>query len=473
MFNSAINKVKKINNLQNINDFLKNNKINFTFFKIGYNENQLLNFYLKEMQHTILEGSKDFLPDYHNYLTFLKKVYRHEFRKNGFRRITTPMLEKKDFLEKTKSFNKYILDNVDIEVRQKPYIGIMRAYINENFGEKIQPFYFYFMEAFLSYTENGPKEDLLIGTEIIGEDDPILDAIQIYINFQTLNEIGLKNKFKIKINSTGIDKEKVKFKEELINFYDNKKNVLTEKSISFLDTNPMLILKSRNEDEIILNQNAPKLAQKFLKKDSKTHYQKFKEYLEILNVPFEEDNTLVSGDENQTKSIWSFESDKGEIIAKGYRHNSIAKNIGEAKEIPATGFWAYTDKIINMLIENDLKLKNKDEIDLFFVQLGDDAKKVVLPISIEARKAGINTVISLGTPSMKEQMLKAQKSNAKFVVMVGIMEARNGVFQVRNQQDGTQCEVKKNDLINYVIEKIGKENLDFYSPIDDLIIKND
>lgn len=72
---------------------------------------------------------------------------------------------------------------------------------------------------------------------------------------------------------------------------------------------------------------------------------------------------------------------------------------------------------------------------------------------------------------MKEQMLKAQRSNSKYIVMVGIMEARNGIFQVRNEEDGTQEEVKKEDLINYMIEKIGQENLDFYSPAKDLIIE--
>jgi histidyl-tRNA synthetase len=85
-----------------------------------------------------------------------------------------------------------------------------------------------------------------------------------------------------------------------------------------------------------------------------------------------------------------------------------------------------------MLKEKNIKLKNKDCIDLYFVQLGDEAKKVVLPISLKAREAGINTVVSLGTPSMKEQMLKANRSGSKYVVMVGLMEARNGVFQVRN-----------------------------------------
>ena len=286
-----------------------------------------------------------------------------------------------------------------------------------------------------------------------------------------LNDIWLSDKFVIKINSIWIEKEKNKFKEELINFYDNKRNILTKQSEKLIDINPLLILQSNDEDEKILNQNAPKVAQKFLKKDSKLHYQKFKEYLELLKIPFIEDNNLVSEDQNHVKTIWSFEDLNWEIITNWYRHNSVTKNIWEIKEIPATGFWTDTEKVIEMLMQSNLELKNKDKIDLFFVQLWDEAKKVVLPISIKAREAWINTVISLWTPSMKEQMLKAQKSEAKFVVMVWVMEAKNGVFQVRNQVNWSQCEVKKDELIDYIIWKIWKENLDFYSPIDDLTNK--
>lgn len=423
------------------------------------------------MKYKNIKWSKDFLPEYHKYLTFLKKVYRHEFRKNGFKRISTPMIETKDFIEKTWAIKNSIIDNVDIDIRQKPYIWIIKAYLNYNLSEEIQPIYFYFMESFLKKIWDDIEEKILIWTEIIWEDDPILDAIQIYINYKVLNDIWLSDKFVIKINSIWIEKEKNKFKEELINFYDNKRNILTKQSEKLIDINPLLILQSNDEDEKILNQNAPKVAQKFLKKDSKLHYQKFKEYLELLKIPFIEDNNLVSEDQNHVKTIWSFEDLNWEIITNWYRHNSVTKNIWEIKEIPATGFWTDTEKVIEMLMQSNLELKNKDKIDLFFVQLWDEAKKVVLPISIKAREAWINTVISLWTPSMKEQMLKAQKSEAKFVVMVWVMEAKNGVFQVRNQVNWSQCEVKKDELIDYIIWKIWKENLDFYSPIDDLTNK--
>jgi histidyl-tRNA synthetase len=72
---------------------------------------------------------------------------------------------------------------------------------------------------------------------------------------------------------------------------------------------------------------------------------------------------------------------------------------------------------------------------------------------------------------MKEQMLKAQRSWAEHVVIVWIMEARNGRWQVRNLPKWTQEEVLKEDLLDYIIEKVGKKNLDFYSPMDDLLIE--
>jgi histidyl-tRNA synthetase len=54
------------------------------------------------MEYTPVSGTLDMMPEYHRYLTFIKKVFRHEFRKNGFRRISVPKIEKKEFLERAK-----------------------------------------------------------------------------------------------------------------------------------------------------------------------------------------------------------------------------------------------------------------------------------------------------------------------------------------------------------------------------------
>lgn len=399
--------------------------------------------------HNILLGEEfwHLFPDDHKYLTFLKKVFRHEFRRNGFRRISTQM------------------KNQEWELRENSEQGIMKTYIENNIQEEIQPVYYYYMSRFF------PKglEEIRIWAEIIWENDPILDAILIYITYSVLTKVWLWDDFSIRVNSNGVEKEKLKYKEELYNFYSDKKHLLTSDSVELLETNPMLILSSQDEDEQILSKNAPSMI-KFLKKDSKAHYAKFKEYLDLLWVPYTEDNTLIAPNEYATHNIWEFrDNNNNGLISMWFRYNTLSTELWSPKEIPAVWFHTKVEYVIWMLREKNIQIKNKDSIDLFFVQLWDDAKKVVLPISLAAREAWINTVVSLGTPSMKEQILKANRSWAKYIVIVWFMEAKNGIFQVRNVEEGTQEEIKKEDLLDYIIDKIWKDSLDFYCPAKDLL----
>jgi hypothetical protein len=55
--------------------------------------------------------------------------------------------------------------------------------------------------------------------------------------------------------------------------------------------------------------------------------------------------------------------------------------------------------------------------------------------------------------------------------MIGLMEAKNGTCQVKDMAAGTQEEVKQEKLIDFIIDKIGEDNLDFYSPSKDFIMK--
>ncbi|MDX8406298.1 MAG: hypothetical protein R8K50_09160 [Mariprofundus sp.] len=87
----------------------------------------------------------------------------------------------------------------------------------------------------------------------------------------------------------------------------------------------MLLLSSKEEDEQILAKSAPSMI-KFLKKDSKNHYAKFKDYLDLLKVPYEEDHTLVSKYDYATNSIWAFKNTiSDDILSFGFRYNDLSK----------------------------------------------------------------------------------------------------------------------------------------------------
>lgn len=430
---------------------------------------------------------QDILPETHLYHTFLKKVFRHELRKNGFKRISTPILEAREIFESAVGAGTDIVDKEmynlqdrkgrELVLKPEWTAGIMRAYIENNLQEEPQPVFWYYVEPHFRYErpqKGRYRQFYQIGAEIIGEQDPVLDAQMIYIGYKALQKIGLEGDFKVVINSIGTFKERQKYIEELVNYYESKKHLLSEDALLKLEHNPLRLLDTKIEDEIILASQAPKMTQ-FLKKDSTNHYKLVKEYLDIFGVPYTEDHTLVRWLDYYTHTVWEYKDNSGksqDSFGWGGRYDALSTKMWHKEEIPAVGCAFWMERLVIALQEKWVQLKNKDKIDLYFIQLGEEAKKAVLPLTIAARDAGINTLASLGTPSLKTQMKKANRIWARYVVMVGYMEANSWIYQVRDMVEGTQEEVKRDDLIGYITQKIGTSSLDFYSPEKDFVLKN-
>ena len=422
--------------------------------------------------------TKNLLPNDHKYLTFLKKVFRHEFRKNGFRRLSTPFFEEINFWKKI--FKDNLDENVlhfsiwDKEVWLNPLPSIfnLKAYIEEERKEELQPVYSYYMDMYYPVDKKN-KNDIkwvwLFWWDIIWENDIIIDVQNLFIISDILKKIWFQNDYTISYNFTWTKKEQEKYKEKIIEFLEDKKHLLTEETKEKLKKGKIFdIFKTENEDEKILFENLPKIS-KFYKKDSKKDIEKLSRYIEILWLDIKQNDFLFWDYDFNDGLIWEIkDNETWKIIAKWYWYNELSNLLGETKEIPGSWFWVDIFALIDKLKQKDLKIKNKDKLDLFFVQLWDKAKEVVLPLTIQARQAWIKTAVSLGTPSMKEQMLKANRSKASYVVMVWVMEANSWVFQLRDLATGKQKEIKKDELIDYIIDKIWKENLDFYDPSKDL-----
>ena len=431
---------------------------------------------------------RDVLPDLHNYNTFIKKVSRHVFRKNWFRRISTPIIEDRDL------FLKWMWENSDIFIdeiyqfkdkkwrnlalRPESTTWILRSYINEELQSQPQPLYFYYINQQFKYV-NPSSEDFRefnqVGAEIIGEKDPILDAELIYIWYRILNWVGLEWKYTIKISTLWNKKDREKYRGELENYYSNKKQNLCETCQNNLEKDIFKLFTCEEEDCKILKSQLP-LITKFLKKDSKKHYEYFKEFLDIMNVPYEEDLFLTPWMPYYNNTFWQMvykEDDKKDVIIWSWgRYDDLSKQIWSEDEIPAVWFALDSWKVIQKIIDNNIKIINKDRIHLYFIQLWDDAKKVVLPLAMEARKMWINTLTSLWTPSLWDQLKKAMRIWALYVVIIWVMEAKNWQCQIRDMEAWTSEEIKQADLIEYAIEKIWEKNLDFYNPGRDLTIWN-
>jgi histidyl-tRNA synthetase len=432
-----------------------------------------------------VRGTQDIFGEYQRYFNFLKKVVRHEFRKNGFTRISTPILEPRDLIvrsagEGSDVVSKELYDVIDkkgraLVLKPESTAGVMRAYVENNLQEEPQPIYWYYIEPHFRYDrpqKGRYRQFHQVGAEIIGEIDPILDAKLIYMGCSMLDGLGLAGKYTVKLNTLGLPKEREKYLIELSSFFEARRHLLDEVDQARLTINPLRLLDSKNEDVRELLKIAPKITD-FLKKDSQEFYDKVKEYLTILGVNYVEDHTLVRGLDYYVHTVWEWVDGSGrtqDSFGGGGRYDGMAKALGNKNEIPAVGFAFGAERLIEAVIDTGVKLRNKDGIHLYFIQLGDDAKRLMLPLSIEARNKGLNSLLSLGTPSLKVQMKKANKLGARFVAIVGIMEAKKGVCQLKDMLKGTQIEVKVSELLDTILTHIDPKELDFYVPGKDWVI---
>ena len=77
---------------------------------------------------------------------------------------------------------------------------------------------------------------------------------------------------------------------------------------------------------------------------------------------------------------------------------------------------------------------------------------------------GIKAIGAIGECSMKEQIAMAEKNKTPFMLLMGLTEVRDGTCIIREMTRGTQQTVKYEDAIEKIIESLGKEQLDTYSP---------
>lgn len=424
------------------------------------------------------KGVHDILPNDHEYHTFIKKVVRHRLRQAGFKRITTPIFEYTDV------FVRSIGDATDIvekemytfkdkkgrslTLRPENTAGVIRAYIEKGMNQLPQPVELYYIDPMYRYDrpqKGRYRQFWQFGFEIIGELDPALDAQSIFLANKINEDLGIDALFDIQINTIGSLDDRKEYIQELKNYYYGKERSLCDHCKKRLEQNPLRLLDCKHEDCTILAELAPKMTD-YLSKESQDYYNDVKEFLDEMDIKYTENPKLVRGLDYYTHIVFEFWDKKDgsqNAIGGGGRYDGLIELMG-GQHTPAVGYAAGMERIIAHMKREKIKVPSKDDVHVFVAQLGKEAKKKCLKLIDEMREAGIKTIGALGKGAMKQQLKMADKFNAPYTVIVGITEVREGTAIIRNMEKGSQEIVKFDQVIDELIEKIGKKNLDKYSP---------
>jgi len=413
------------------------------------------------------KGVRDILPEDHLYFSFIKKVVRHHCRRFGFRRISTPIfenvevfnrsagetsdiVEKEMFVFESKSGKRYAL-------KPEGTAGVVRAYLEHGMSQLPKPVELYYIEPHFRY--NRPQQGRYrqfhqFGVEVIGEADAAIDAQVIYLAHRINHDLGIADRLTLQLNTLGSLEDRKKYQEDLINYFTGKERSLCEDCKRRMLKNPLRILDCKEEDCQILASMAPKLKTS-LSRESIDHFERLKEYLEELKVPY----VLNRGLDYYTHTVFEFWSKKEgaqNATGGGGRYDGLIEIMG-GESTPAVGFAAGIERVVDYMKEAGIRPPNKDAVAIFVAQLGLVAKKKCLSLLNELRDRGLNVVGAVGKDSMKAQMALADKMKASYSLILGQIEVQDGTIILRNMEKGSQETVSYEGIVDRMVKLCGGE----------------
>lgn len=436
---------------------------------------------MSQLEFRTPKGTHDVLPEDHQYMTYIKKAVRHRARQAGYKRIDTPIFENRAIFERgigqhTDIVEKELFmvtgkreeDASEIKFALRPELtaGICRSFVERAMQQLPQPVELYAIGP--CFRHDRPQKGRYrqfhqFDFEVIGLKDPSLDAQLIHMIVKIFKDLKIMDRLTLQINNIGSPDNRKTYVDALKDFFIGKERHLPEEDRRRLDQNPLRLLDSKEQDTQILLKSAPTFDQ-FLTTESKEYHATLVEYLTALGISYVENPLLVRGLDYYTQTVfefWDASSGAQNAVGGGGRYDGLIELLG-GKPTPGVGFAGGMERIIWHMKEAGVKVPNKDHVDVFVAQLGPEAKKECLKLVSELRELGVHTLGALGEASLKSQMRLADKFEARYTLLLGKMEVKEGTIILRDMRAGKQKQMKYEEAIPEIIDLLGKENLDTY-----------
>lgn len=400
----------------------------------------------------------------------VEAVIDQVMEKYNYNYIRTPIFESSELFhrgigETTDIVTKETYDFVDrgdrhLSLRPEGTAGVCRSYIeNKMYGDANQPVKVYYNGTMYRYErpQSGRDRELTqFGMEILGSDDPLSDAEIISAAVNIYKLLGLKE-IKVNINSLGDTASRNTYREALVEYFRPHIDEFCDDCKERFLKNPLRILDCKVDADNEILKNAPKTID-YLNEESKERFEKVKDYIDIMQIDYEVNPSIVRGLDYYNHTVFEIEAKvKGfganNVIGAGGRYNGLVKELG-GPETPCIGFASGIGRLVMALELEQAKLPIVDSIDLFLMYVNEDEKKYAVYLAQELRMAGFIVETEYTGRSLKGQFKQADRLNSKFLVILNSEDLNNNEVKVKNNKTKEEEIISLDALIYYLDEKL-------------------
>lgn len=416
----------------------------------------------KNTKFQSIKGFYDILPEMTPLWQKLEDTARHVLGQYGYRNIRMPIVEPTDLFirsvgEHTDIVEKEMyswedaLNGDRLTLRPEGTAGCVRAVVEHSLTYNGPQRLWYTGPMFRheNVQKGRQRQFHQIGVEAFGFDGPDVDAEQIILLARLWKALGIAD-VELQLNSIGDAEERAEFRKSLISYFEQHADLLDDDAKRRLHSNPLRILDSKNPRMQDMIEGAPKLID-HLGDETRAHFTGLCNRLDAVGIAYKLNPRLVRGLDYYNRTVFEWVTTKlgsQGTIAGGGRYDSLVERLG-GESTTACGFGIGLERVFLLMQEYGVSAESKP--DAYLVNVGDLAEAEAQTIAETMRDAGLSIVLHAGGGSFKSQMKKADRSGARYALILGDDECQAKVIAVKPMTgEGEQVKVSIADAIQII-----------------------
>jgi histidyl-tRNA synthetase len=373
-------------------------------------------------------------------------------RRYGYEYIETPILEETALFKRSVGESSDIVGKEmyqfadkggnDVCLRPEGTAGVVRAYISAKLDRQQGKNRFFYYGPMFRYER--PQKGRLrqfhqFGCESFGEASVYEDFTIIQMIAQIFDALGIG--YTLLINSLGCPTCMPAYRDGLVAFLEEHKGDLCADCNRRIATNPIRTLDCKNEScqQVLLE--APRITHNLCASCS-DDFEELKSLLDRAGIVYKVDTGLVRGLDYYSKTAFEFVSTEigaQSAIAGGGRYDRLVEFL-DGKPTPAIGFAIGIERIMELVDMPEIAREG-----YYLGVMVPEALPVLLDLAARLR---LNDRVALEYTSkgFKSHLKGADKANARYVVLIGEDEMKNGTVWLKDLQENREETVARDTL---------------------------
>ncbi len=400
-----------------------------------------------------IRGTHDLLPEDQRLHRLVCETAYEIAGRYGYQEISTPIFESTDVFSRTLGDTSDIVtkemytfedrNGESITLRPENTAGIARLLMSNGLYRDLPLKTFARGPMFRRERPQKGRQRQFhqIDAEILGVAGPQADVEVIALGAHILQALGLSSDIKLELNSLGDTDSRLNYRTQLVTYFNDHRENLSEESLVRLEKNPLRILDSKDKNDQEIVKNAPLFGDS-LNAHSDDFFSAVKQGLTALGLSFELSPRLVRGMDYYSHTAFEFTTTTlgaQSAVMAGGRYDGLVETMG-GTPTPGIG-WAAGVERLAMMVGKAPDVARP----IVVVPVGNEAAEMAMKVTQQLRHCGFT--VDLGySGNVKKRLNRANKANAVAAIILGEDELAKGAATLRDMDSGEQTEIPLTSL---------------------------